>query len=59
MRNYLNLASVVLFATVKVSFDFIPQTADNYIPSLGRIKFDAAGRLNFLCLPLGVFSFHC
>ena len=59
MRNYLNLASMVLFPAAKVSFNFLLQATDNYFPSLDRIKFKAAGCLSFLCLPLGVFSFHC
>ena len=59
MRNYLNLASVVLFPAAKVSFDFLLQAANNYFASLDRIKFNAAGCLSFLCLSLGVFSFHC
>ena len=59
MRNYFNLSSVVLFIAVEVSFDFLLQTTDNYVPSLDRIKFKAAGCLSFLCLSLGVFSFHC
>jgi len=59
MRNYLNLASVVPFPAAKVSFDFLLQAANNYFASLNRIKFKAAGCLSFLCLPLGVFSFHC
>ena len=59
MRNYLNPASMVLFPAAKVSFDFLLQAANNYFASLDRIKFKAAGYLSFLCLPLGVFSFHC
>ena len=59
MRDYLNPASVVLFPAAKVSFNFLLQATDNYFPSLDRIKFKAAGCLSFLCLPLGVFSFHC
>ena len=59
MRNYLNLSGVVLFPAAKVSFDFLLQAANNYFTSLGRIKFKAAGCLSFLCLSLGVFSFHC
>jgi hypothetical protein len=41
MRNYLNLASMVLFPAAKVSFNFLLQAADNYFPSLDRIKFKA------------------
>ena len=59
MRDYLNPASVVLFPAAKVSFNFLLQATDNYFPSLDRIKFKAAGCLSFLCLPLGMFSFHC
>ena len=59
MRNNLDLASVVLFPAAKVSFDFLLQAANNYFASLDRIKFNAAGCLSFLCLSLGVFSFHC
>ena len=59
MRNYFNLSGVVLFIAAKVSFDFLLQATDNYVPSLNRIKFKAAGCLSFLCLSLGVFSFHC
>ena len=59
MRDYLNPASMVLFPAAKVSFNFLLQATDNYFPSLDRIKFKAAGCLSFLCLPLGVFSFHC
>ena len=59
MRNYLNPASMVLFPAAKVSFNFLFQATDNYFPSLDRIKFKAAGCLSFLCLSLGVFSFHC
>ena len=59
MRDYLNPASMVLFPAAKVSFNFLLQATDNYFPSLDRIKFKAAGCLSFLCLPLGVVSFHC
>ena len=59
MGNYLNLSGVVLLPAAKVSFDFLLQATDNYVPSPDRIKFKAAGYLSFLCLSFGVFSFHC
>ena len=59
MRNYFRLSGVVLFIAMKISLDFLLQTTDNHVPSLDRIKFKAAGYLSFLCLSLGVFSFHC
>jgi hypothetical protein len=58
MGNYLNLSGVVLFPATKISLDFLLQSTDNYVPSLNRIKLEAAGCLSFFCLSLGVFSFH-